>query len=54
MIRTQISLAYQRNGRVYKFCGGSLITWNKILTAAHCVTESKSTKYKFEENVIPP
>ncbi|XP_046648404.1 trypsin-1-like [Daphnia pulicaria] len=39
-----VSLAYQRNGRVYKFCGGSLITWNKILTAAHCVTESQSTK----------
>ncbi len=49
IIPKQVSLAVQRNKRLFKFCGGSLITWNKILTAAHCVTEGQSTRCRFED-----
>ncbi|XP_046643346.1 trypsin-1-like isoform X1 [Daphnia pulicaria] len=47
-----VSLGRKNNDRIHKFCGGSLISWNKILTAAHCVTEGKSTHPKDPKNMI--
>jgi secreted trypsin-like serine protease len=49
MILVQVSLAaVKSNDRIYTFCGGSLISSNAILTAAHCVTERSSTMYSVD------
>ncbi|XP_075145815.1 chymotrypsin-2-like [Haematobia irritans] len=40
----QISLQYNKDGTYRHFCGGSIISANRILTAAHCVVGQDAEK----------
>uniref|UniRef100_A0A1I8MBL3 Peptidase S1 domain-containing protein n=1 Tax=Musca domestica TaxID=7370 RepID=A0A1I8MBL3_MUSDO len=51
-VRYQVSLQYLKNNTNRHFCGGSIITPNRILTAAHCVVGQNPERISVLAGVI--